>query len=625
MIEVKSNKKTETPGKERLNSMEGLRQTVTAIPKRKIGVAMIAFVGLIAYLKTILGGSEAAAQSAPNGQFKPEETDALICDTDNSSTDNSGRLSYGNAELFKASIGDEEDGTVITSPQAFAPSVSSPVGSSSQPQIFSASGLQAPPLNVNPTPTDPVSGGNTGPSSPTSGGSNNNGGGILTPETPPGNNGTPTDPNGDANDENDADPTPDDTDGETTDTPTDNEGEAGNNPEGECTETPPSCEESPAGENCDGDVCDTEQDSGVDTCQPDLDEDTPQDEAAKECLVSDECSDKDQHTDEAHADEDCDTTHLSEAETQTCDLDSPIDDDCFSDPWEGKGDLVQGSGMNDRLEGTDADNIIYGHNGSDQISGAEGDDLLVGADGDDIITGDNGNDRISGGNGEDYLSGGTGADILSGGAGDDILKDGYGADRLFGDAGNDTIYLTNDLDSDHVSGGEGTDTLYLSASDQVVHVDLAAGTVARSEGAVDTFDGIEILTASDGANVFDLSGFFTPGGTMVSETVFQIRDFGHDDTLVLADDIRLALSDLKQVSKKREFKDDGSDFEARITSFDPEITAEEHGRPGFRLEDQDELMVRRLDLRLEQETGDTEIELWVTSDLGHKQSDDFTS
>ena len=77
MIEVKSNKKTETPGKERLNSMEGLRQTVTAIPKRKIGVAMIAFVGLIAYLKTILGGSEAAAQSAPNGQFKQKRRTRL--------------------------------------------------------------------------------------------------------------------------------------------------------------------------------------------------------------------------------------------------------------------------------------------------------------------------------------------------------------------------------------------------------------------------------------------------------------------------------------------------------------------------------------------------------------------
>jgi len=154
---------------------------------------------------------------------------------------------------------------------------------------------------------------------------------------------------------------------------------------------------------------------------------------------------------------------------------------------------------------------------------------------------------------------------------------------------------------------------------------MAAGTVTRADRLTDTFDGIEIFTAGDGADLFDLSGFFTPGGSRVSETVFQIRNFGHDDTLVLADDVRLALSDLQQVADKPDIKSDGSDFEARITSFDPEASAEEHGRPGFRQDDQDDLMIHRIDLRLEQETDGTEIELWVTSDLGHKQSDDFTS
>jgi hypothetical protein len=156
-------------------------------------------------------------------------------------------------------------------------------------------------------------------------------------------------------------------------------------------------------------------------------------------------------------------------------------------------------------------------------------------------------------------------------------------------------------------------------------VDLAAGTVKRADSPTDTFDGIEIFTAGDGAEVFDLSGFFMPGASSVSETVFQIRNFGHDDTLVFADDIRLSLSDLQQINVRRDIKNDGSDFEARITSFDPETAAEGHGRIGFRQGDQDDFMVRRIDLRLEQETGDTEIELWVTSDLGNKQSDDFTS
>src|SRR6056297_3471113 len=110
MIEVKSAKKVQTPGKERLAAMDGLRQTVTAIPKRKIGMAMMALFGLVAYIKTLLGGSEVAAQAAPDAPIAGDDTAAPICETDNSSADNSGRMSYGNAELFRASDRSGQEG-----------------------------------------------------------------------------------------------------------------------------------------------------------------------------------------------------------------------------------------------------------------------------------------------------------------------------------------------------------------------------------------------------------------------------------------------------------------------------------------------------------------------------------
>src|SRR6056297_1102313 len=551
MIEVRSAKKVATPGKERLAAMDGLRQTVMAIPKRRIGMAMMALFGLVAYIKTLLGGSEVVAQSATDTPLGGEDTAAPICETDNSAADNSGHIPYGNAELFQASARDNAQEATLTSPQPSPSSVLSPASLGLQPQQFDASGLQPAPPNSQPTAAGP-------------------GGDATDPVAPPleGGGGAGGEAGGD--------------------------GDAGGGADGGDM-TPPD----PDDTNREGDApCDTDDAGPCDTepCAHDTADGEPCDDASSDCAAL----------------ADCDTD-------QGCDPFAGLDADCFDDPFLAIRDITFSLSTIDDLAGTNLDDLIYAGDGADTVMGGAGDDLLIGAAGDDILTSGAGNDRLTGGKGADRLDGGAGD------ADDDILWDGPGADRIFGGLGQDTTHLAADDASDVIDGGAGIDTLDLSDGAQSAHIDMAAGTITRSGLQKDSFTGIEIFTAGTGEELFDLSGFFSPGASAVHETVFQIRDFGHDDTLVFGNDIRLALSDLQQVDDKRDIKNVGSDLEARIKSFDPEAVAEEHGRPGFRQDDQDELMVRRIDLRLEQETRDTEIELWIMSDLSNNQSDDFTS
>lgn len=591
MIEVKSSKKTQTPGKARLDAMDGMRQTVAAIPKRKIGMAMMALFGLIAYVKTLFGGSEATAQTAPDAPLAADDRAAPICETENSSADNSGNMSYGNAELFKTATTDEDQSASQASPSLFQ----SPASSGLEPQNNDFSVPQPAQVNVQSAPLAMTGG---------PGGDNGDVGAPITPEHGDGGFGglgEPVVPDGGNTDNPTAPqeeelPVEDEEGGETHDDPKDEE------------ELP--VEDDEGGEPGD-DPKVVEEDCKAPGCENPAD-----------------CGDKDHHSECAapHEQASCDDATVDDCGAESCDQHNAADDDCFDDPFMARGDVVYGFDTPDHIAGSKNADLVYGGDGSDVLLGHASDDFLIGAAGDDTIKGGAGVDHISGGHGEDHLYGGTGNDILSGGADDDVLRDGHGADRMFGDAGNDTIYLSDDLEADHVSGGAGDDILDLTAGARSAHVDVAAGTVARTDSPTDTFDGIEIITASDGAEVFDLSGLFTPAASSVSETVFQIRNFGYDDTLVFADDISLNLSDLQQVKDRRDIKNDGSDFEARITSFDPEAAAEEHGRPGFRQDDQDALMLRHIELRKVNETGEIEFDLWISGpDRDSDFSHDFTS
>jgi hypothetical protein len=203
--------------------------------------------------------------------------------------------------------------------------------------------------------------------------------------------------------------------------------------------------------------------------------------------------------------------------------------------------------------------------------------------------------------------------------------DDFGVDRLFGDDGDDTIYLVQDNAADVVMGGTGEDTLVLSDAKGPTHIDLAAGTITHADLPSDRFEGIEIFEAGSGIEYFDLSGLFSAGSRTTVETVLQIRNFGADDKLVLSDDRHLALSDLQAMRAKRDLTEDKSDFELRISVFDPETAAEKHGRPGFRHETEDALMIRQVDLRHEHDTGETEIELWITGELDQNETHGLTS
>lgn len=651
MIEVKSAKQVQTPGKERLTAMDGLRQTVTAIPKRKIGMAMMALFGLVAYIKTLLGGSEVAAQAAPDTPLEADDNAAPICEMDNSSAENSGSMSFGNAELFQAAA--EAQGATVTSPQSSPPAVLSSAGSGLQPQGFDASSLQ--PLNFQsmavPAPNGPdlEGGGATDPITPTTGGGIGGGGvggggaghGDVTPPVP--NVPAPEDQGGDGGAGEDDDgagagdddvtpplhdaPAPEDQDADggagdgdggagTGDDdvtspvpdPPDPEDQGGDN--GTPKDPPPPVTPPEDGGEDEGDKPDDKDNTPIDqgSAPCDAGSDAPCDDAAA-CDSGPDCD----------LSFDCDTG-------QGCDPFAGTDVDCFDDPLLATRDITIGQSTADALLGTDANDLIYAGGGADTALGGAGDDLLIGAAGDDILTGGRGNDRLAGGQGADTLDGGAGDDILTGGTGDDILWDGTGADLLFGDAGNDTIHLTADDAPDTVEGGAGMDRLDLSFGGQPAHIDIAAGTITRPDLQPDSFTSIEIFTAGPGKEVFDLSGFFSPGASLIPQTVFQITEFGYDDTLVLTDDIHLALSDLHAVKDARDIHKDSSDFEARISVFDPETVAETYGRPGFHQDDEDALMLRRIELRQEHETGEIEFDLLISGlDRDSDPSQDFTS
>ncbi|BBM64608.1 hypothetical protein VA249_12540 [Vibrio alfacsensis] len=76
-------------------------------------------------------------------------------------------------------------------------------------------------------------------------------------------------------------------------------------------------------------------------------------------------------------------------------------------------DIAHAGGGND---------IIFGEEGSDAIFGGSGNDTIYGGKGLDVLRGGTGDDHIDGGDGSDFLIGGSGNDILVGGDGDDIFK-----------------------------------------------------------------------------------------------------------------------------------------------------------------------------------------------------------
>jgi Ca2+-binding RTX toxin-like protein len=149
--------------------------------------------------------------------------------------------------------------------------------------------------------------------------------------------------------------------------------------------------------------------------------------------------------------------------------------------------ITLGSGEgDDRVDGGAGDDLITTAGGDDRISGGAGDDRIVAGDGDDTIRGDEGNDSLNGDADDDLISGGADGDMLQGGSGKDTLQGDIGdeclvggtesvllqggrgdddirgdtsADRVFGNAGNDRFYVSQDTAGERRDFNDAEDTL----------------------------------------------------------------------------------------------------------------------------------------------------------------------
>lgn len=117
-----------------------------------------------------------------------------------------------------------------------------------------------------------------------------------------------------------------------------------------------------------------------------------------------------------------------------------------------------------------------------------------------VVLGD-GNDSFDGSGGQVqgniYLGGGNDTGI--GGSLADIFDDGDGQDEVFGGAGNDTIWVSNDQDADTFDGDAGVDTLRFVATTAVT-VDLARGTAYSAQTGADLIEGFERVITGAGAD-----------------------------------------------------------------------------------------------------------------------------
>src|SRR3954447_6670660 len=128
-------------------------------------------------------------------------------------------------------------------------------------------------------------------------------------------------------------------------------------------------------------------------------------------------------------------------------------------------DWLMGENGNDVLLGQNGNDVLLGaFNGStaevsgvDALYGGDGDDYLAGGDGNDLIYAGAGNDIAYGGAGHDSLLGEAGNDALYGEAGNDVVYGGGGDDWVYGGANNDDVFGGNG--HDRVFGGSGDDFL----------------------------------------------------------------------------------------------------------------------------------------------------------------------
>lgn len=220
---------------------------------------------------------------------------------------------------------------------------------------------------------------------------------------------------------------------------------------------------------------------------------------------------------------------------------------------------------------------VTGTNDGDTLLGTGGADIIRGLDGSDILTGRAGNDVLEGGAGYDQLDGGFGDDTLYGNnagntgwdSSSDMLSDNQGGnDRLFGQDGDDAIYVSRYAVAAStlvLDGGIGNDSINFSSFGRAIDTVTVAGgagndtitigntlrsTIDAGEGddkvTIAIAGGNQTITLGAGADSLSLDAVlatFVPGGTT------RVTDFrSGTDTLVMDQFLATILSDWDKAS-----------------------------------------------------------------------------
>jgi Ca2+-binding RTX toxin-like protein len=116
--------------------------------------------------------------------------------------------------------------------------------------------------------------------------------------------------------------------------------------------------------------------------------------------------------------------------------------------------VIEGTAADDTLVGTRHDDRIRGRAGDDEVSARLGRDNVLGGPGHDVVRLGPGKDFARVGGHDGGIGCFCGADTIEGGWGDDLIIQGNRPDQLFGNKGDDEIWVS---DGDTARGGPGDD------------------------------------------------------------------------------------------------------------------------------------------------------------------------
>ncbi|HEV2293598.1 MAG TPA: calcium-binding protein [Tepidisphaeraceae bacterium] len=210
-------------------------------------------------------------------------------------------------------------------------------------------------------------------------------------------------------------------------------------------------------------------------------------------------------------------------------------------------DTIVGGHRGDTLLGNGGADLIFGKNGPDTIVGGAGADTIRGGNGSDTISGDadpgnfydgttkSGHDLIFGEAGVDDMHGGAGNDTLRGGADADTIIGADGNDHLYGEAGDDEVWLArhafngrpDGAGNDFCDGGLGIDRLNVNAFAAPMRVTLNGladdGLPGEAANVTATFEDIRSESLALGS-LIDASA--SPVGVQIAFSAFGVAEVG---------------------------------------------------------------------------------------------------